>query len=509
MKRIRWILGLCIGGIFSCTTSDQDLSTNTQKPNLLVVLSDQHSYDMLGCYGNPQIKTPHLDQFASEGVRFDNCFTNQPVCTPFRAMFMSGRHPLKNGAFVNDYPLIPNPSLLSEVLKEAGYQTAYIGKWHLLGGNRDRPIPEEMRYGFDQVLTNNCHVDFRPGKCFFWNEAGEKEYFDTWEVNGQTQQALAYLDQVDKDKPFALIVSWHPPHDWGKFKGEDGEMHYRYETMEDLMALYDRDTLLVRPDRQSTPDLRRMYHGYMAMVSGVDLAFGQLMAKLDELGVTDNTLTLFSADHGDMLESHQATLPKQTVHDYSARIPFIVKFPRKIKESYTSHLLISALDMMPTTLGLLGIETEYDYDGQDLSNAILQRREDEVDFIPVWNYQRTANVHRNSSWRGVITKDYSFSMTDPNSDLQLADRLLSLSNVLYDRRKDPAQLHNQFSNPAYQAKKDSLQQLTYRWMKHYQDPFLSGADFEQLKPEKEWIAQPTVSPFELLTESALPQQNLH
>lgn len=496
---LRYIIGFLCLGLYACTTAPQEESTAEQKPNLLVVLSDQHSYDMLGCYGNAQIKTPNLDKFASEGVLFKNCFTNQPVCTPFRGMFMSGRHPLKSGAFVNDYPLIPDPSLLSEVLKKEGYQTAYIGKWHLLGGNRDRPIPVEMRYGFDQVLTNNCHVDFRPGKCFFWNEAGEKEYFDTWEVNGQTQQALAYLDQIDKEKPFALIVSWHPPHDWGKFKGEDGKMHYRYETMEELMALYDRDTLSVRPDRQSTPDLRRMYHGYMAMVSGVDRAFGQLVDKLDELGVTDNTLTLFSADHGDMLESHEATLPKQTIHDYSARIPFIVKFPQKIKESYASELLIGAMDMMPTTLGLLGIETDFTYDGKDLSQAILTQQEDVVDFIPLWNYQRTANVHRNSSWRGVITKHYSFSMTDPDSDLQLADRLLKLSNVLYDRREDPAQLQNQFSNPAYQAKKDSLQQLTYQWMKDYQDQFLSGADFERLKPEKEWIEKPTVSPYELLS----------
>ena len=211
-------------------------------PNLVIVLSDQHSYDMLGAYGNKQIITPNLDKLASEGILLNNAFSNQPVCTPFRGMLMSGMQPLKNGAFVNDVPLLPNKTkLLGQILKEQGYQTAYIGKWHLLGGERDRPVPKgELRYGFDTLLTNNVHVDYRPGKAFFWNDKGEKEYFDEWEVYGQTNQALNYLDNIDKSKPFALIVSWHPPHDWGKFKGEDGNMHYRYDTMEELMALQPR-----------------------------------------------------------------------------------------------------------------------------------------------------------------------------------------------------------------------------------------------------------------------------
>ena len=154
--------------------------TDTKKlPNLLIVLSDQQSSDMVGAYGNDQIITPHLDQLAADGMLLENAFSSQPVCTPFRGMLMSGMHPLKNGAFVNDVPLLPNKSkLLAEILKEKGYQTAYFGKWHLLGGDRDRPIPVELTYGFDEVLTNNCHVDFRAGEAFFWNKKGEKEYLN-------------------------------------------------------------------------------------------------------------------------------------------------------------------------------------------------------------------------------------------------------------------------------------------------------------------------------------------
>ena len=171
MRKLILIPFLCFC-LLSCKSKKIDKDANISKknnlPNLVIFLSDQHSYDMVGAYGNQQIITPNLDQLAKDGVLLNNAFSSQPVCTPFRGMLMSGMQPLKNGAFVNDVPLLPNKTkLLPEILKEKGYQTAYFGKWHLLGGNRDRGIPENMRYGFDKVLTNNCHVDFRPGKAFF------------------------------------------------------------------------------------------------------------------------------------------------------------------------------------------------------------------------------------------------------------------------------------------------------------------------------------------------------
>ncbi|GAA4281300.1 sulfatase-like hydrolase/transferase [Gaetbulibacter aestuarii] len=456
----------------------------------MIVLSDQHSYDMIGAYGNEQIITPNLDKLASEGLRLTNAFSNQPVCTPFRGMLMSGMQPLKNGAFVNDVPLLPNKSkLLGQILKENGYQTAYIGKWHLLGGNRDRPIPKgELRYGFDKVLTNNCHVDFRPGKCFFWNDNGEKEYFDDWEVYGQTNQALEYLDTIDKNRPFALIVSWHPPHDWGKFKGKDGKMHYRYDTMEELMAMYNRDSIKLRPGLKSTPDRKRMYHGYMAMVSGVDKAFGLLMDKLKALGIEKNTLVMFSADHGDMLESDNAILPKQYPQDYSDRIPFILKYPSKLKKGQVSNELFGSLDIMPTLLGLLNIKSNQNYDGLDMSKTFISNNGSKQDFIPIWVYRR--GVAKNNNWRGVITKKYTFAMGKDKDSIPLV-------NVLYDRINDPNQLNNLFNNPNYSDIREKLKKQTLKWMSKYHDDFYGEKDFLRVRPKETWMYNYTNSPYEL------------
>jgi len=488
-----FLIGTLLSSCNSTTKKNSDIESDKKPPNLLIVLSDQHSYDMVGAYGNDQIITPNLDKLASEGIRFNNAFSNQPVCTPFRGMLMSGIQPLKNGAFINDAPLLPNKTkLLGQILKEQGYQTAYIGKWHLLGGERDRPIPEgEMRYGFDTLITNNCHVDFRPGKAFFWNEEGEKEYYDEWEVYGQTKQALNYLDNIDRSKPFALIVSWHPPHDWGKFEGKDGEMHYRYESMDELMAMYDKDSIKLRQGLEETPDRKTMYHGYMAMVSGVDKAFGMLNDKLKEMNVENNTLTMFSADHGDMLESFDAILPKQYPHDYSIHIPLLMKYPKKFKELPATDLMIGALDFMPTILGLMDIETQENYDGKNLSEAILSGNESATEMVPIWLYKR--GVANNNNWRGVVTKDYTFAMGKGVDSIPL-------TNVLFDRKKDPHQLNNLYHNPEFAKVKDSLKELTYSWMEKYNDQFYGVDEFMSIRPEETWMYNYEKSPYELFQE---------
>lgn len=447
-------------------------TNETEKPNLLFVFSDQQTFDMVGCYGNKQIITPNIDKLASEGLRFEHCFSNSPICTPFRGMLMSGQYSLYNGCFQNDEPLIPgNGKKFAEVLRDDGYYTGYIGKWHLLGGDRNRPIPAgPLRYGFDHVFySNNCHVDFRPGKCFFWNENDEREFFDEWEVYGQTNQALNFLESVkDKKEPFALFVSWHPPHDWGKFEGEDGKMHFRYDAPEELMAYYNRDSIKVRPGMESTPDLRRMYHGHMAMTTGVDIAFGQLMDKLKEIGKDENTIVVFTSDHGDMLEFDNAKYPKQYPHDYSLHIPFIIRYPGIVKENNSTGLLFSALDMMPTILGLMGQEVPKECQGKNLAEAILKGDENAVDYVPIW-------LHESVGYRGVITKEYTFARQKSENSW--------LHNTLFDRVNDPGQLTNLIDDESYANTKQELWLKTQEWMANIGDNFYDEAEINNAREE--------------------------
>lgn len=479
--------------VLSCKAQVIDNKTNNPKkkqlPNLVIVLSDQHSADMVGAYGNSQIITPNLDKLASEGLLLENAFSSQPVCTPFRGMLMSGMHPLKNGAFVNDVPLLPNKTkLMAEILKEKGYQTAYFGKWHLLGGNRDRGIPEDMTYGFDEVLTNNCHVDFRPGKAFFWNKNGEKEFFNEWEPYAQTNQAIDYLKGIDQSKPFAIILSLHPPHDWGKFKGEDGQMHYRYDTLDELMNLYKREDVKLRPGLEDTSDRRRMYHGHMAQVTGIDIALGKIMAQLKTMKAEDNTLVAFTADHGDMLESHNAELPKQYPHDYSNKIPFIIKYPKKIEQGLRTETLLGTMDILPTLLGYMDIDYSQDFDGEDLSEKLLKNKVTSNDYVPIWNYR--IGRAKNFSWRGVETNRYTFSMSkEPDNPI---------INTLFDREKDPNQLNNLYNDSRYADVKNRLEGYTKEWMQQFGDEFYDAKEFNAVQPKTKWTYNYQYSPLELL-----------
>lgn len=459
-----------------------------EKPNLVFIFSDQQTFDMLGCYGNKKIKTPNIDKFATEGVRFTHCFSNSSICTPFRGMLMSGQQSLYNGTFANDKPLVPgHGKKFAEVLRDAGYHTAYIGKWHLLGGDRNRPVPRgEMRYGFDELfLTNNCHVDFRAGRCFYWNDQDKKVFFDKWEVYGQTDQALEYLNsRKNVQKPFALFVSWHPPHDWGKFKGEDGLMHYKYDAPDELMIMYNRDSIQMRPGIENTPDRRRMVHGQMAMTTGVDIAFGHLMDKLEQLNLAKNTLVVFTSDHGDMLEFDDAVYPKQYPHDYSCRIPFIMRWSGKLKAGATTGLLFGTLDIMPSVLGLMGLEVPHECHGKNLAKAIFRLDENAMDYVPIWLYEE-------KGFRGVITREYTFATQKDATQG-------SLHNVLFDRKNDPYQLKNLFSDPSMAEVKEMLWKKTENWMKKYHDRFWEYSDFMDAASQDEWNNPPYIRPVNIL-----------
>ena len=185
------------------------------RPNLVFVMSDQHSWDMLGAYGNRDIRTPNFDRLAREGVRFNHCISNSPVCTHYRGTLFSGQHPLHCGAIQNDIQILPGKgTYFAEVLRDGGYRTGYYGKWHLYGGDRVRGIPPgSYRYGFDhEFLSNNCTLLYDAAQAYYWDQDGiTKKLYGDWEPYAQTRQAMEFIDR-HADQPFALFLAWHPPH---------------------------------------------------------------------------------------------------------------------------------------------------------------------------------------------------------------------------------------------------------------------------------------------------------
>lgn len=429
-----------------------------KRPNLLFVLSDQQSYDMLGCYGNTQLITPNTDRLASEGIRFNHCVSNSPICTPYRGILFSGQHPLYNGAFSNDIQMLQGDgNCFGEVLRDAGYRMGYYGKWHLYGGDRNRPIPAgPYRYGFDGgFLTDNCTEEFRPGYCYYWNDAGEKVFFDEWEPYGQTRQALEFLDGCTEDEPFALFVSWHPPHNMG---GRDGRFYY--DTEPELMDLYDREKIELRENCEDTPETREAYHGHMAMCTGVDTTLGWLTQKLKDMNLDDNTIVVFSSDHGDMLYSCGRPWPKGFPEDESLRVPLIIRWPERLA-ARTSDLIVSTFDLMPTILSMMDLGVPETCQGKDLSQAIFNQDDDAVESTPLMI------ISMGQGWRGIYTKRYTYSFDE---GMESPVRF----NCLYDKEADPRQQNNLFYLPEYRAVRDELHRETLQWMARFDDEFAPG-----------------------------------
>ena len=477
-------------------------SDERPRPNLLFVFSDQHSADMLGCYGNEQIRTPNLDRAASEGVRFNHCVSSYPVCTPYRAMLMTGQHPLYNGCFTNDVQLSPQRGpFLGTVLRDAGYRTGYVGKWHLHGGDRRRPIPAGPHHlGFDHMfLSNNCHLGYAPGKCFYWSEEGKQVFFDEWEVYGQTRQALQFLDDCRTGEPFALFVSWHPPHDW--YKDKDG--WYGYDTIPELMGLYDPANIKIRPNAEDCPKRRRQYQGYMAMCSGVDRAFGWLLEELKQKGYDRNTIVVFTADHGDMLGSHGAPGPKPYPENEATCVPFILRWPERLPTGRASDLLLGSLSLMPTLLGLMGLRIPDTCQGDDLSKAILEGRDNAVESVPL--------LAIGADYRGLYTKRHTYSFTKPRSG-STGHRYNY--NTLYDRQNDPRQLRNLYEASEHRALRNGLHRLAQDWLDRFEDPFVDIHTLRRLclepkEAESRVLCRPGLSgilrgrPIDLLKDAGL------
>jgi arylsulfatase A-like enzyme len=357
-----------------------------ERPNLLFVFADQMRAGCCGYDGNPLAATPQLDRLAAEGLSFRHCIAGAPVCTPWRACLLTGQYPLTHGLFLNDLTLPMDRPTLGVVLKEAGYRTGYIGKWHLDGRHRGAFTPPgPRRQGFDFWAAANCTHDYL--KSHYYRDAPEPLFWDGYDAAAQTGLALEYLADP-AHRPFALFLSWGPPHN--PFQ----------QAPEKYLALYPPERVPVPPNcyNPKLADLR----GYYAHLSALDEQIGRLQALLTELGLWENTVFVFTSDHGDMLGS-QGQQRKQFPWEESLRVPFLIRAPQQFAAGATVDTLLNAWDLMPTLLPLLGVPCPKTVEGLDLSAAVRGQSFAEPDatlacvIAPFTEY-------RGEPWRAVRTK---------------------------------------------------------------------------------------------------------
>ena len=431
------------------------------QPNLLFVFADQYRASALGCMHDENVKTPHLDQLAAEGMLFTNAIANSPVCTPSRASMITGKHALNARCFVNDIRLPSDQPSIAKTLNTAGYRSAYIGKWHLDGISRHMFTKPERRQGFDDYwAAYNCNHNYFDAK-YYLNDSPALIRVEGYEPEIQTDLAIDYLNNYTGEQPFNLWISYGTPH------APYGTVPQRYKD------LYPSEEIELRPNAIS-PD-REALSGYYAHITALDENIGRLLETVDQLGLRDNTLVVFTSDHGDMLWSHMLQ-KKQLPYEESIHIPLILRFPQKLRANLRSDLLFSVADFAPTLLALLGVEIPAEMEGENLSPQLLGETTDEPDSVFINNYVTFDQAQGYQPWRGVRTKQYTYA------------RWLQGSCVLFDNLADPYQLNNLANDPAYAQTVMEMEEKLQYWLERLGDDFLPGIEhIKRAGQAEEWF----------------------
>jgi len=455
------------------------VDSSAQKPNIVYVFADQLRSHALACYGNDQLRTPNIDRLAEEGVMFKNAVSTAPVCGPFRGMLMTGNYPVKNGMVLTDHFLRNPTQYFAEVCQSAGYSTGYIGKWHLDGYSRDGYIPPERRLGFEYWRALECTHDYFDSKYYHQDEK-EPRVWKNYDAISQTDTACDFIAK-QKDNPFCLFLSWGPPHDPYKAPAEymkrfeNKKIRLRenvndFETAEKMWQ--DCDTELPEKwrnlrkrsklrDKINNTQIEKNYRGYYAAIETLDDCLGKILAELEKTGQLDNTILVFTSDHGDNLGSHRQ-IGKQLPFEESISIPFIIRYPKKIKPSTVSDALLSPVDMMPTVLSLAGV-TCPEVDGKDISAAAMGHDKDIQDAVLIMkSIPLSTNwiFNGNGAWRGVRTKRYTYA--------RKADTKKPW--MLFDNLQDPFQMDNLIGKPAFTELQQKLDKRTDELLEQAGDP---------------------------------------
>lgn len=450
------------------------MSDSRARPNLVVLLSDQLRASALPLYGESQIDTPCIDRLASEGASFTNAISTCPVCTPYRAMMLTGRYPQTTGVFVNFTSTRHDEIGIGDAFSAAGYRTGWVGKWHLHRGafpsKSEDWIPEgRSRLGFQYWRAYNCHTDYFDGcvndkdwNCRHWNG---------YETDGLMEYVTEFLDSVD-DEPFCLFVSPHQP-------------HYSPTKMapDRLLAKVPQELELppnVAPDDHSF--CSREYRTYLAMTLAIDEMVGAIDKELARRGLTEDTIFAFTSDHGSQFGSNVSHMPmkatadeniawmKRLPYEASIKVPLVLRWPGVFSPESVIDELVSPVDLFPTFCSLCGVPVPRTVEGSDLAagwRGEAPLRDQEALLLMNFNHPLYSPDWLTSGyeWRGVRTRDYTLA------------RWIDGYRELYSLADDPFELYNLYDDPAMESTKRALEATLDSLMKTRNDGLAPCEDY--------------------------------
>jgi len=466
-----------------------------KRPNILFIMSDDHDTGAISCYGSKMNHTPHLDRLAKEGMRFEHCFCTNSICAPSRAVILTGKYSHLNGHIDNSKKFDGAQQTAPKLLQQAGYETAVIGKWHL----------QSDPTGFD-------YWNILPGQGLYYNpmliEMGTRKKHEGYVSEIITDHALRWLKERKGDKPFYLMFhhkaphrSWEPapkyltlfddkeiPEPPTLFDDYTGRGRAAKEQdMSIAKTMTDRDVKLVPPNNLTAQqkaqwdaaygpkikafqaanpqgkDLvrwkyRRYMEDYLACIASVDESVGRVLAYLDESGLADNTIVIYTSDQGFFLGEH-GWFDKRFMYEESLQMPLLVRYPKEIRAGAVNKDIVMNLDFAETFLDYAGVRVPQDMQGVSLRPLLRGRTPADWRKSMYYHYYEYPGVHSVKRHYGVRTERYKLIRFYHDID----------EWELYDLKNDPDEMRNVYDDPAYAETVKELTAELKRLRSHYKD----------------------------------------
>ncbi len=441
--------------------------------NILFYFSDQQRADTLGCYGQKLDISPNIDRMAQEGTLFENAFSPQPVCGPCRAIFQTGRYATDTNCFRNNKMLPLNVKTLANYVEGCGYETAYIGKWHLASeGELEKPpvtdyqtkaVPPVLRGGYTGYWRASDVLEFTSDAYggYVFDENMNKIEFSKYRCDAITDMALEYLDKYskEKNKPFFMTVSHIEPHHQNNAKHYQGplgskEKFKNYEVPGDLASF---------PEG----DWKEEYPDYLGACESIDYNLGRIIKKLKEKGLYDDTVIIFTSDHGSHFKTRNRDKNlngyddyKRTCHDAALHVPLVItggpfkQNGKRVKE------LVSTGSIPKTIATLAGCPADPFMIGERLQDIACGKiSEDRENAI-------YAQISESRLGRCIRTERWKYSIVAPNvNGGEKASSSVYIDDFLYDLDKDPYELKNLAEDEEFKGVKEELRKKLKRWIK--------------------------------------------
>ena len=474
------ILGIFLLSV-SCASKKSSITSSEKstksKPNLIIIHTDEHNFRTLGCYrdlmtedqaniwgrGN-NVETPNIDRIADEGAICTSYYCSSPVCTPSRASFMTGQYPQATGATKNGLHLSEDIPTFAQIIQDQGYATSYVGKWHL-AGNEKYKFDINYKAGFqdNRYMMTGGHAPYfkiKNGEITSMNIKGYDSLSKTEKENAFyvtdffTDKALEILER-DKHKPFCLMLSIPDPHTPDVARAPYDRMFADMDVQAPKTMLQPNPSWAVGSKNESTDFNADALRNYFGMVKCIDDNVGRILTFLKENKLEENTIVLFTSDHGDMFFEH-GRKNKGVPYEASAKIPFVIRYPDKIKAGKVIHTAYTNVDFAPTILSLMSIETSVDFHGKDTSEDFLN------DQLVITDDRITYFAKTGGWWVAGVNDRYKLVFDKKEKP------------YLFDLEKDPDELINFFNDKNYEDVVKRFRSELIAQMKKYNEPGLKN-----------------------------------